>query len=349
MAAPFSTLGHESGMQPVNTDHVTVGGGVSDPPLVTVIIPVYNRLQYLKQAIESALGQTHSRVQVVVVDDGSPLDPAPVLAEFGPRVELHRKANGGLASARNLGIARAAGEYLLFLDDDDFLEPTAIETLLRALRAAGAAWAAGRYAYVNAAGQPLQHGERYRYESGDVYGRMVFNNLMGAPSVVLARADVVRSLGCFDEGFLLSEDWDFWLTMARDYPLCAVQEVVSNYRVHSQQISKQWARHFEFHLRVLSKHRERARPGYASLFTQGIARMHLRYGDGLYVNGRPAEAREQWERARRLDPRLGGRSLYFRMAKSRLPRPLLTAARRLAGVWRGLPLSRRHPQYASAT
>src|SRR5438128_12692599 len=111
---------------------VSEGTGAA-APLVCVIIPVYNRVQFLRQAIESVLAQTHSAVEIIVVDDGSPIDPGPVVDSFGPAVRLLRKTNGGLASARNVGIANAAGEYLLFLDDDDFLEPDALQTLLVAV------------------------------------------------------------------------------------------------------------------------------------------------------------------------------------------------------------------------
>jgi glycosyltransferase involved in cell wall biosynthesis len=337
-------------MQPAGSDRVSRAvEAVGDLTSVTIIIPVYNRLRFLKQAIESALGQTHPRVQVVVVDDGSPVDPAPALTEFGTRVELRRKPNGGLASARNCGIAHAAGDYLVFLDDDDFLEPTAVETLLAAIRAAGAVWGAGRFAYVDETGLRLPRQHPCRYQSGDVYERMIFNNLICATHTVMVRTDVMRSLGCFDERFLLCEDYDFWLTISRDYPICAVPDVVAYYRVHSTQISKRWAGMFESNLRLLRKHQERARPGYGAIFNQGLARIHTRYGDGLYVNGQHAEARLQWKRACCLNPRLARGSLLARVAKSYLPPALLATARRLAGAWRGSRLPWGPPRLPAAS
>src|SRR3954451_25257002 len=108
-------------------------GGAPVRGRVSVIIPVHNRVQYLACAIESALGQAYPDVEGIVVDDGSPVDPAPVLAAFGDRVRFTRKVNGGLASARNWGIRRSSGEYVLWLDDDDFLERTALDDLRVAL------------------------------------------------------------------------------------------------------------------------------------------------------------------------------------------------------------------------
>src|SRR4051812_34854625 len=268
-------------VSPPSTESACVGH------LVSVIIPVYNRVQFLRQAIESAIRQSWPRVEVIVVDDGSPIDPGPVVSSFGPAVKLARKPNGGLASARNFGIAHAAGEYLSFLDDDDFLEPDAIRTLLESLvRTPGSVWAAGKYVYVDENGRPTGQKHHCKYHSGDVYDRMILNNLMGAPSVVLVRKDTMVDSGGFDETFLLSEDWDMWLALARDFPLVSVDKVVANYRLHGQQISRtQWARHLEYHLRVMEKHRAKSRPASRHLFEQGIGKLHLQYGDKLYVAG----------------------------------------------------------------
>lgn len=300
-------------------------------PLVTVIIPVYKRIEYLAHAIESALGQTHPRVEVIVVDDGSPADPGPVVAPFGSRVRLIRKPNGGLSSARNAGMAQAAGEYLSFLDDDDYLEPDALETLLAGLKATpGAVWAAGTYAYVESDGKPRPVKPRRRYESGDVYQPMIFNNLMGAPSVVLVRADAMRAVGGFDETFWLSEDWDAWLSLARDYPVAAVQKNVTNYRVHAQQVTKtQWVRCFEYNLRVLEKHRARARPESRHLFALGLAGLHRRHGDKLYMAGERVAARKHWREAAALGG-LGRFAFASRVGKSLIP----TGVAHVVRTWR---------------
>jgi glycosyltransferase involved in cell wall biosynthesis len=304
-------------------------------PLVTVVVTAYNRVAYLKRAVRSALSQTHDEVQVVVVDDGSSVDLAPILDEFRARVELVRKSNGGLASARNFGIARAKGEFLLFLDDDDFLQPTAVEALLRGLDDSGAAWVAGRFAYVNEADERLPREHRCRYGAGDIYARMIFENVIGAPSAVMVRKGALRLAGGFDETFLLSEDWDLWLTLAREFPIARVHEVVSNYRIHSQQVSQaQWARHYDYHLRVLEKHRRRARPDCTRLFQQSIARLYLSYGDDLYVQGVRSEARRQWRQAWRRDHELRWRALPWRFVKSCLPAPVLSLGRRACRLWR---------------
>lgn len=98
----------------------------SDIPLATVVINNYNYARYLGEAIESALAQTHSRVEVVVVDDGSLDDSAAVIQSYGRRITPVLKPNGGQASALNAGTARASGDAVYLLDADDRLHPDAV-------------------------------------------------------------------------------------------------------------------------------------------------------------------------------------------------------------------------------
>lgn len=103
--------------------------------LVSIIIPAYNTGEYIHRAIESSLRQTHENVEVIVVDDGSKdntLEVAQSYAERDSRMRVFHKENGGVSSARNMGIREARGEYITFLDSDDWLEDFAVEVLLDA-------------------------------------------------------------------------------------------------------------------------------------------------------------------------------------------------------------------------
>ena len=96
-------------------------------PLVSVVIPCFNQARFLGAAIASALAQTHTPVEVVVVDDGSTDDTAAVTARF-PGVRYVRQENAGLSAARNTGLGKSRGAYLAFLDADDVLLPRAAES-----------------------------------------------------------------------------------------------------------------------------------------------------------------------------------------------------------------------------
>ena len=89
-------------------------------PTVSVIIPLYNAEAFLAQAIESVLGQTHPPQQVLVIDDGSTDQSAQIAQRYGAAVELVQQPNAGCAHARNRGVALATGDYLAFLDADDY-------------------------------------------------------------------------------------------------------------------------------------------------------------------------------------------------------------------------------------
>ena len=94
---------------------------------VSTIIPAYRAAATIRRAVDSALAQTILPTEIVIVDDGSPDDLTTALRPYGDRVRLVRKPNGGAASARNLGIEQVTGEWIAFLDADDYWEPHRLE------------------------------------------------------------------------------------------------------------------------------------------------------------------------------------------------------------------------------
>src|SRR3712207_4601210 len=105
----------------------------TEKPLVSIVIPCYNQAHFLGEAIESVLAQTYPHFEVVVVDDGSTDNTEAVAARY-PGVRCIRQENQGLAAARNTGIRRSNGSYLVFLDADDRLLPNALEVGLKHLK-----------------------------------------------------------------------------------------------------------------------------------------------------------------------------------------------------------------------
>jgi glycosyltransferase involved in cell wall biosynthesis len=108
---------------------------MSDSPLVSVIINVYNGERYLAEAIESALGQTHSPLELIVVDDGSEDGTAQVAKRFSSRLRYVHQENSGIGAARNHGIELAQGPFFAFLDADDRFVPDKLERQLAAFDA----------------------------------------------------------------------------------------------------------------------------------------------------------------------------------------------------------------------
>ena len=114
-------------------NEITNTTNTSNPPLVSVIIPVYNVEKYLRECLDSVLAQTYKNLEVILVDDGSTDSSTDICREYcekDKRFKLHQKENGGASSARNLGLNCAKGDYLYFLDSDDYLKSIALEKMI---------------------------------------------------------------------------------------------------------------------------------------------------------------------------------------------------------------------------
>ena len=120
-------------------------------PLITVIVPIYNVEKYLDKCVESILNQTYKNLEIILVDDGSP-DNCPKmcddLAKKDSRIKVIHKENGGLSSARNAGLDVMTGEYVIFIDSDDYFELNALEVLYNAVVDNNCDMAVGRYVMV---------------------------------------------------------------------------------------------------------------------------------------------------------------------------------------------------------
>lgn len=186
-------------------------------PEVTVVIPTRDRSTLVTtHALPSALAQEGVAFEVIVVDDGSSDGTAAAVASLAdPRVRLLRhEAARGVSAARNTGIASARGEWLAFLDDDDLWSPGKLERQLAAARSEGASWTYARAIVVGANAEPL-----YSHPLPDgatIAEALESGNVVpGGPSNVVARTDLVREVGGFDETLGQGEDWDVWLRLAR--------------------------------------------------------------------------------------------------------------------------------------
>ncbi len=105
-------------------------------PLISVIVPVYNIMKYLPRCVDSLCAQTYQNLEILLVDDGSTDGTSRLcdeLAERDERIRVFHKENGGSSSARNLGIAHSRGEYIGFVDSDDYVEPTMYEELYKGI------------------------------------------------------------------------------------------------------------------------------------------------------------------------------------------------------------------------
>jgi len=266
-------------------------------PLVSVVIPAYNPTSStLKEAIDSALGQTYRQLEVVIVDDGSTVDTRWLLGAYGGRIRYVRKANGGPASARNIGVGLARGEYIAFLDADDRWEPDKIARQVDALQrhpAAGLVYSS--VSRIDAHGR-LQGVRRHPMaRSGWVAEQLLLKNFVPT-STVMVRACCFTTLGRFDESreLISVEDYDMWLRIAERWELLYLDRPLVRYRLHAGGISRNTTRSYLGEKLVVEK--AVARLGAASAFVKRVYRRRMAalffaWGQECFSTNRFREAR----------------------------------------------------------
>lgn len=147
--------------------------------LVSVIVPVYNAGAHLEPCVRSILAQTHTRLEVILIDDGS-TDGSPeicdLLAREDPRVVVRHRANGGIATAQNAGLDIAGGELITFCDNDDLMSPRMLERLVGLIESTGADMSCCRWRNVGAS----QGAAELEKHSNDPFGRHIVLDDPGA-------------------------------------------------------------------------------------------------------------------------------------------------------------------------
>jgi glycosyltransferase involved in cell wall biosynthesis len=211
-------------------------------PETTVIIPTRNRWRLATRAVTSALAQLDVELDVIVIDDGSDSAPPDGFAEIDERLRLVRHETArGVSAARNSGIARAAGRWLAFLDDDDVWAPHKLRALLDAASRSGAEFAYSDAVVVDHGLRPLA----YQRAVGPDALRCALrsgNAVPGGGSNVIADARLIARCGGFDTGLSYGADWELWLRLSAAARAEAVAEPLVAYTVHAGGVPRHWAR-----------------------------------------------------------------------------------------------------------
>lgn len=197
-------------------------------PLISVVIPTYNRAAWVGGAVESVLSQTYPYVQCVVVDDGSEDDTPRALKSFADRVDVVRTAHQGVAHARNAGLRRARGDYIAFLDSDDRFLPQKLEKQLAYVQEKGVLVSqTGEIWYRG--GRRVHPAKRHVPDEGWLFERSLRMVVISSSSAMLHRR-VVEQVGFFDEALPVCEDYDYWLRVTARFPVAFLPEglVVKN-------------------------------------------------------------------------------------------------------------------------
>jgi glycosyltransferase involved in cell wall biosynthesis len=264
----------------------------TESPLVSVIIPTYNRAHMVGQAIDSVLAQTYSNFELIVVDDGSQDETRSLLHSYGERIRvLHRNQRGGVSAARNCGIRAGAGSLIALLDSDDYWMPEKLARQVDMFM---------RHPHIMIGqteeiwirnGMRVNPKRRHQKKSGLIFEHSLPLCLI-SPSAVMLRKSLIDEVGLFDETLPACEDYDLWLRITWKHPVDLLPTpLIVKRGGHPDQLSG---------MPELDKYRIRAiekilRQGCLSAAQECAARKMLAekcriYAGGCRKRGRPAEA-----------------------------------------------------------
>lgn len=266
-------------------------------PLVSVIIPCYAQSAFLGEAIGSAVAQTYAPLEVIVVDDGSPDDPAPIVASH-PGVRLVSQPNGGRSSARNTGVRASHGEYLVFLDADDLLLPHAVETGMRAFaehEECAFVFGAGDRRTVDGAALARRSPV---VDVPDLYLELLRGCCIHQLNTAVFRRDAFEAVGGFDERRRVAEDWDLYLRLARRFPTHGHGAVVAVYRRTGRNVNARRNAHIMLPaslgvLRAQWRH-ARTTPAYRQAYADGMRHVLSLWRGGLVERVRGDASARRW-------------------------------------------------------
>jgi glycosyltransferase involved in cell wall biosynthesis len=301
-------------------------------PLVSIVTPTFNQCRFVRDTIESVLEQSYSRVEYLVIDDGSTDGTPQILAEYTGRIEWESQPNMGQTPTINKGWQRSRGEIVTWLNSDDTLLPGALEKIVAYFgEHPEVDIVFGDTIFTDENGTPIE-----RSKSRGVFDYQTFvaecDNPIPQPSAFIRRR-VVDQTGFLDPHYYYFMDWDFWLRAGLKHKIAYLPEPLSTYRLHSESKTiAQEARaapELEYMYRKFFQ-RDEVPPEIRRLERRAMVNMFFTSG-GYYLRGNDRKgAARMGLRALRIYPRaiveramvhklayclMGGSSLYERGRK----------------------------------
>jgi glycosyltransferase involved in cell wall biosynthesis len=209
-------------------------------PVVSVILPTFNRLKYLRAAVESIFAQTFPDWELIIADDGSDAETQALLATLHqpPRVRVICLSHTGSPSVvRNAAIRESTGKYIAFLDSDDLWLTTKLERQVAGLeRGSGCRWSYTGCSLIDAAGEPRPYsaGRQWMVHRGPIFERLLANEPEIWTPAVMVERELLLEVGAFDESLPVFEDYDLWLRLAYHADVDVVDEPLIRVRLHDQ-------------------------------------------------------------------------------------------------------------------
>ncbi len=220
---------------------------------ISVIIPTYNRADLLMAALESIFAQTRQPSEIIVIDDGSTDRTFEVVACLGSQVRYFRQENTGVASARNLGLQKASGEIVCWLDSDDLWEPNFLMSMVSELeKRPGLDGLYCGFYYIDGDGNRLRSVSRVVPDE-ELADLLVESNFIVTPGLVV-RKSCYDAVGLFDTNLTIGEDADMWWRLARRFNITGIATHLVSIRIHDQNSLGNSSTFIESILKLTEKH-----------------------------------------------------------------------------------------------
>ena len=213
-------------------------------PVVSVILPTFNRLQYLRCAVDSVLAQTLTEWELIIADDGSDEATVDYLRRLQSltRIKVIWLSHCGNPSAvRNAALREARGEYIAFLDSDDLWMPTKLARQVAVLQAGGACrWVYTGYAQVDESGRRTIHrgARQWTPHRGAIFEPLLRLEAAVATATVLVDRHLLAKVGAFDEELLMFEHYDLWMRLCAESDIELIDEPLTHLRTHDNHYSQ---------------------------------------------------------------------------------------------------------------
>lgn len=228
--------------------------------LVSIIIPTYNRSDYILDALKSVLNQTYKKTEIIIVDDGSKDNTEEIIKNYIKLKKLHNiyyfyKENGGVATARNFGIEMSKGDLIAFLDSDDLWKDEKLSKQVKLFDDSKIGLVHSHYSILKENNQIVtNNSEKVSIFNGNMYSKMRMYNLVGTSTVVI-RKECIDKVGFFEGEYRAAEDYDLWLRISKEYDFGYISESLAYYREFSNEnISRNLIKLENGVIKILDKH-----------------------------------------------------------------------------------------------
>ncbi len=266
---------------------------------VSVIIPTFNRRDYITIALDSVLAQTYKDYEIIIIDDGSSDDTKEVLKPYRDNLRYFFQENRGIAPSRNRGIEEARGDYIALLDSDDYWLPEKLEHQVNGFRKnPQCGMIATRCSSIDSSGRFRKHNRPGK--SGWVLLDLFKANFIRTSSAMITR-ECLTTVGLFDESLTECEEYDLWLRIAKHYPISFINDPLTIYTDNPHGVSTDSLVGRLIRLKVLEKeYLKESIP--SALYRKRLAQNYRHVGRHFLNRGKKEEGKRYLKNALALNP-----------------------------------------------